>query len=156
MSIQRQQPVVEPPEVRIQQRQTVPEPQPAVAQTVTQVEPETPVVVSSSGSLVSNSQDVSYPCSECSTILSSATSLRAHKVTKHRTQTTSTPVSVRREQTETPAMERREIEVVTLSSDEQDSDYSPSKKTKVAVLSQVASPGAEGSGRVTRARTKAM
>ena len=45
---------------------------------------------------------------------------------------------------------------MTLSSDEQDSDYSPTKKTKMAVLSQIAIPGAEGSGRVTRARTKAM
>ena len=40
--------------------------------------------------------------------------------------------------------------------DEQESDYSPSKKTKMVLLSQVASQGAGGSGRVTRARTKAM
>ena len=57
VSIQRQQPAVEPPEVSIQQQQTVSEPQPAVAQTVTQEEPETPVAGSSSGALVSNSQE---------------------------------------------------------------------------------------------------
>ena len=107
---------------------------------------------------MSNSQEALYPCSDCSTVLTSATSLRANKVTKHRTETTSTPVSVRREQTETPATERRKAEVLTFSSDDQDSslDYSPSKRTKVVVLSQVASPAAEGTGRVTRARTKAM
>ena len=100
---------------------------------------------------MSNSQEALYPCSDCSTVLTSATSLRANKVTKHRTETTSTPVSVRREQTETPATERRKAEVLTFSSDDQDSslDYSPSKRTKVA-------SGTEGSGRVTRARTRGM
>ena len=151
INIQQQQPMMESP-VSIQRQRTVPESQPALAQTVTHAEPETPVVSSSSGPVVSNSQAVLYPCSECSTVLTSVTSLRAHKVAKHRTQTTSPPVSVRGEQTETPVTERREAEVVTLSSDDQDSflDYSPSKRTKVA------SPGTEGSGRVTRARTRAM
>ena len=100
---------------------------------MTQAGPETPIAGGSSGPVESNSQEVLYPCSEFSTVLTSVTLLRAHKVAKHRAQTTSPPVSVRGEQNETPVTERREAEVVTLSSDDKDSsiDYSPSKRTKV-------------------------
>ena len=95
VSIQRQQPVNESPisiqgrtnevesPINIQRQRTTPESQLAVTQTVTQAEPETPVSGSSPGPAGSNSLEVWYPCSECLAVLTSASSLRFHIMTKH-------------------------------------------------------------------------
>ena len=128
ISVQRQQPAIESPisiqrrseevesPISIQRQRTTPESQLAVTQTVTQAEPETPVAGSSSGPAGSNSREIWYPCSECLAVLTSASSLRFHIMAKHRPQVTSPPVLVREGQNEAPVTERREAEVVTLSS----------------------------------------
>ena len=71
---------------------------------------------------------------------------------KHYHWTLSPPVPMNGEQNETAATGSQETEVVTLSSDDQDSNVgrSPTERTEIA------SPGTSGSSRVTRARTRAM
>ena len=138
--------------ISIQRQRTTPESQLAVTQTATQAEPETPVVGSSSGPAGSKSREIWYPCSECLAVLTSASSLRFHIMAKHRSQVTSPPVPVREDQNEAPVTGSQETEVVTLSSDDQDSSIgrSPTKRTRTT------SPGTSGSSRITRARTRAM
>ena len=164
VSIQRRQPVNESPisiqgrtnemesPVSIQRTQTTPESQPIVTRVATQEEPETPIAGSLSGPVESNSQEVLYPCSECSTVLTTVTSLRAHQIMKHFHQTMSPPAPVSEDQNEATATGSQETEVVTLSSDDQDFNIgrSPTKRTRIT------SPGTSGSSRVTRARTRAM
>ena len=73
-------------------------------------------------------------------------------MTKHRFQATTASAPVNGDQNETTATGSQETEVITLSSDDQDSNVgrSPTERTEIA------SPGTSGSGRVTRARTRAM
>ena len=145
VSIQRQQPVNESPisiqgrtnevesPVSIQRPRTTPESQLAVTRAATQAEPATPVAGSSSGPAGSNSLEIWCPCSECPAILTSASSLRFHIMTKHRSQVASPPAPVREDQNEAPATGSQETELVTLSSDDQDSfvGRSPTKRTRI-------------------------
>ena len=146
VSIQRQQPVNESPisiqgrtnevesPISIQRQPTTPESQPIVTRGATQEEPETPIAGSSSGPVEPNSQEVLYPCSECSTVLTTMTSLKAHQVMKHYHWTMSPPLPVNGDQNETAATGSQETEVVTLSSDDQDSNVgrSPTERTEIA------------------------
>ena len=70
------------PEVTVQQ-QPAAEPQPAVTQGMTPVEPEPPVMGNSPEPLASTPQGASHACVECSSVLSSAPSLRVQMSRKH-------------------------------------------------------------------------
>ena len=73
-------------------------------------------------------------------------------MTKHRFQAATASVPVNGDQNEPAATGSQETEVIALSSDDQDSDAGRSPTERA----EVASPETSGSGRVTRARTRAM
>ena len=163
MSIQRQQPVNESPisiqgrtnevesPISIQRQRTTPESQLAVTRAATQAEPETPIAGSSSGPVVGLSGSI-VPLLRVFRCTDFCVFVKGSPMMKHFHQTTSPPAPVREDQNEAPATGSQETEVVTLSSDDQDSNVgrSPTKRTRIT------SPGTSGSSRVTRARTRAM
>ena len=89
--------------VSIQRTQTTPESQLIVTRAATQAELATPVSGGSSGPTGSDSLEIWIPCSECPAILTSASSLRFHIMTKHRSQATSPPAPASGDQTEATA-----------------------------------------------------
>ena len=133
VNVRRQQPVHESP-ISIQRAQTTPESPSIVTRAATQAEPATPVAGGSSGPGGSDPLEIWCPCSKCPAVLTSASSLRFHLMTKHRFQATTAPVPVNGDQNEAAATGSQETEVVTLSSDDQDSNVgrSPTERTEIA------------------------